>query len=308
MNFLTIDYFITVARERSFTRAADRLYITQQTLSGHIAALEQELGSQLFVRHVPLELTYAGELFLEYALDCQTRHRSMRQMFSDLAHDQQGRLQVGISFTRGRAIMPGIIAAYQAQWPKMQVQLHEGTNDALYKKLANREVDLIVGYFPESLPGAVLEDFYQEELVMLASRSLLEERWGAQTAEHIDRIRRTGDLAALKSLPFLLNSENDLAGRLGRGLLTASGVPPNVMTLSDNLETLLDLCVRGSGVCFAPENLARTVLSEAQMAGLELFRFGDAARYMIQFGYLKQPHRWAMLDRFLECARTAMGL
>ncbi len=306
MNFLTIDYFITVARERSFTRAAERLFITQQTLSGHIAALEQELGSQLFLRHIPLELTYAGELFLEYALDCQTRHRSMRQMFSDLAHDQQGRLRVGISFTRGRAVMPGVIAAYQTRWPKMQVQLQESTNDLLSKMLTSREADLIIGYFPESLPGAVLEDFYQEELVMLVSRSLLEQHWGSQTEERIAHIRATGDLSAMKQFPFLLNSENDLAGRLGRGLLAASGVTPNVMTQSDNLETLLDLCVRGSGVGFGPENLARAVLTEGQMAGLEMFHFGEAARYTIQFAYLKQPHHWAMLQRFLDCARETL--
>lgn len=69
MNFLSMDYFIMVAKERSFTKAAKRLGITQQTLSAHIASLEREVGCDLFVRHVPLELTYAGETFLRYATD-----------------------------------------------------------------------------------------------------------------------------------------------------------------------------------------------------------------------------------------------
>ena len=64
MNFASMDYFIMVAREKSFTKAAQRLYITQQTLSAHIASIEKELGCSLFVRHVPLELTYAGQVFL----------------------------------------------------------------------------------------------------------------------------------------------------------------------------------------------------------------------------------------------------
>ena len=68
MNFSSMDYFVMVARERSFSRAAERLHITQQTLSAHIAKLEGELGTKLLVRSVPLELTYAGEVFLEYAL------------------------------------------------------------------------------------------------------------------------------------------------------------------------------------------------------------------------------------------------
>ena len=63
MNFSSMDYFVMVARERSFSRAAERLHITQQTLSAHIAKLEGELGTKLLVRNIPLELTYAGRCF-----------------------------------------------------------------------------------------------------------------------------------------------------------------------------------------------------------------------------------------------------
>ena len=60
MNFLSMKYFLMLAEERSFTKAAERLHITQQTLSAHVAALERETGAKLFVRHVPLELTDSG--------------------------------------------------------------------------------------------------------------------------------------------------------------------------------------------------------------------------------------------------------
>ena len=64
MNFLTIHYFLTLVGERNFTRAAERLHVTQQTLSGHIAMVEREVGMKLFIRHVPLELTDGGEVFI----------------------------------------------------------------------------------------------------------------------------------------------------------------------------------------------------------------------------------------------------
>ena len=70
--------------ERSFSRAAERLHITQQTLSAHIAKLEGELGAKLLVRSIPLELTYAGEVFLEYALDFQRRASSLEREFQDI--------------------------------------------------------------------------------------------------------------------------------------------------------------------------------------------------------------------------------
>ena len=57
MNFTSLGYFEVLARERNFTRAAEKLHITQQSLSSNIAKLENELGCQLIVRHVPLEIT-----------------------------------------------------------------------------------------------------------------------------------------------------------------------------------------------------------------------------------------------------------
>ena len=67
MNFHSLDYFLMLAREKNFTRAAEALHITQQSLSSHIAGLEKELGCTLLVRRTPLELTYAGRTFLRYA-------------------------------------------------------------------------------------------------------------------------------------------------------------------------------------------------------------------------------------------------
>ncbi len=58
MNFSSMEYFVALARERNFTWAAEQLHITQQSLSTHVAGLEKELGCQLLIRHVPLELTY----------------------------------------------------------------------------------------------------------------------------------------------------------------------------------------------------------------------------------------------------------
>ena len=101
MNFSSMDYFVMVARERSFSRAAERLHITQQTLSAHIAKLEGELGTKLLVRNIPLELTYAGEVFLEYALDLQRRVSSLEREFQDISENQRGLLRIGITYTRG---------------------------------------------------------------------------------------------------------------------------------------------------------------------------------------------------------------
>ena len=147
MNFLSMKYFTTVARERSFTKAAGQLHITQQTLSAHIAAVEHELGCALLIRHVPLELTYAGQVFLRYAADFQKRYSAMEQEFSDISAEEKGILRVGIAYTRGRTIMPELIAEYQKIYPKIEVRLIEATNDVLQQKLLNGEFDMAIANF-----------------------------------------------------------------------------------------------------------------------------------------------------------------
>lgn len=175
MNFLSMDYFLMTAEKRSFTKAADALHITQQTLSTHIANLEQELDCKLFVRHVPLELTYAGEIFRQYAADFQKKYRAMQHEFADLNKNEQGVLRIGISFTRCHAIMPGIITEYQRRFPHMEIQVIENANTGLQKDLMEHKIDLAIAKFPDSLPGITLTDFYEEEVVLLLADSLFRE-------------------------------------------------------------------------------------------------------------------------------------
>ena len=175
MNFLSMDYFLMTAEERSFTKAADALHITQQTLSTHIANLEQELDCKLFVRHVPLELTYAGEIFWQYAADFQKKYRAMQHEFADLTKNEQGILRIGISFTRCHAIMPAIITEYQRRYPHMEIQVIENANSGLQKDLMEHKIDLAIAKFPDFLPGITLSDFYEEEVVLLLADSLFHE-------------------------------------------------------------------------------------------------------------------------------------
>ena len=108
-----MEYFTVLAQERSFTRAAERLHITQRSLSSHIAGMEKELGSQLLVRRVPLELTYAGEVLLRYATDIQKLRNDMQREFCDISQRQRGILRVGAAPMRGQMFLPQTLALFQ---------------------------------------------------------------------------------------------------------------------------------------------------------------------------------------------------
>lgn len=301
VNFNSPEYFIVLAREGSFTRAADALHITQQSLSSHIAGLEAELGCTLVVRRTPLELTYAGRTFLRYAESLRQTQQAMQREFCDISENQKGELRIGIAYTRGRAIMPHLIPAFQRSYPNVAIKLLEGSNDALQKALRSGDVDLAIAAFPHPLPGVILEDYYLENIVLCLSDELLR-HCGLDLNAHRSGIA-AGDLSPLRECPFVLGSAEDIAGRIGRELLRASGVSPISRATSENVETLLALCAQGVGACFCPENLLQTALSPAQLARLHILPLCPEASYPICFGYLKRSYQWSMISEFIRIAR-----
>lgn len=320
MNFLSMDYFVTLAQERNFTRAAEKLHITQQTLSAHIAALEKEAGSPFFVRHAPLELTYAGRVFLRYAQDFRKSVRSLQQELNDIALEEKGELRIGTAPVRERALLPELITRFLKKHPHIRFVLTEATNQVLQEKLLNGEIDIAVASFPKTVPGVELIPYYEEEFVLLVSERLLGQtrssaqggstaerrqppRSGAQQGDLDIPLRITKDLpAAIKACPFLLNSKHSIAGRIAWNLFRQNGFRPDIRIESDNMETLLELCAAGNGAMICSEMLARKALTESQLAAMRIIPFAEPVRYTIFLGCRKEPHRWRILDSFIQTA------
>lgn len=306
MNFTSLSYFEVLAHERNFTRAAHKLHITQQSLSTAISKLETELGCQLFVRHVPLEITYAGKVLLRYARSFREEQAVMMQEFSDISQNQHGVLRIGATYTRGRVIMPDIIAAFQQRYPAIRINLVEDTNDALRRKLIEADIDIAVANFPQNLPGLVIEEFYREEVVILAARELVRSLYGNNADERVRRFEE-GDWGALADCPLILNSANDIGGHIERSLFKRAGIAnPHIMATSTNAETLMALSLRGVGAFFCPETLARAALTNEELSTLYLLRLGDFARYPISFGYQQRSYQWSVINSFIDVARETI--
>ena len=301
MTLTSMDYFVMLARERSFTRAAEQLHITQQSLSTHIASLERELGCQLLLRRVPLELTYAGKVFLRYASEFQQNINAMRQEFCDITGNQKGVLRVGIAFTRGRTIMPELIDVFQQNYPNISIELEEASNEALHRNVLNGEIDLAIANFPHALQGIELQDFYKEEVVLLVSKKLISNLYGENAGQIMANVQ-AGNLSVLNSCPVVMGNSADIAAKIGLAAIHEANIHPPVKAKSDNVETLLALCLRDVGACFCPENLARATLSDEQLEMLNLVRLGENGKYQIRFGYLRQSYQWSILSEFINTA------
>ena len=307
MNFASMEYFTVLAQERNFTRAAERLHITQQSLSSHIAGMEKELGSQLLVRRVPLELTYAGEVLLRYAADFRKFRIDMQREFCDISQRQKGILRVGAAPMRGQMVLPRTIALFQESYPNISIELAEGSNDELHQMLLRGSIDIAIAEFPEVPSGSIrLTDFYLEENVLLIGKELFAKCF-EYDAEECEKRFHAEDYSALRKCPFVLGGSEDIDGKIGRDVLKRAGIDnPVVTATSHNVGMLLQLCLNGVGACICPQKIVQRVLTPQQADSVWMFRLGAEAAYRIQFGCQVQSYQWSVIGQFIACAKTVV--
>lgn len=306
MNFSSMEYFTVLAQERSFTRAAQRLHITQQSLSSHIAGMEKELGSQLLVRRVPLTLTYAGEVMLRYATDFMKFHNEMQREFCDISQEQKGSLHVGAASARGQMILPKTIALFQESYPNISVELTEGSNGELQQKLVKGTIDLAIAELPENLPGIRLSDFYREKNVLVIEKGLFAKCF-TYDAEECRRRLLAGDYSELRKCPFVLGGIEDIDGRIGRDFLKGAGIDdPIVTATSHNVGMLLRLSLCGVGVCVCPQIIVQNMLTPQQADSIWIFELGAEAASLIRFGCQEQSYQWSVIEKFITYAKAVV--
>ena len=305
MNFQTMEYFRAIAAERSFTKAAARLHVTQQTLSAHIAGVERELGCTLIERGAPLRLTHEGETFLAYSERFEEELTGLRRSLAGDAREQAGTIRVGVAFTRGRVVLPQVIERFRAEYPNVSVEIAEDGNEGILEALAAGRTDLVMGVVARPMTGFETTPFYREQTVLLASKALLESC--GIDPEALQKPLSRSDLSPLESCPFIMNPPEDITGNLGLELVARAGFKPQVSASSRNMETLLALAMRGIGACIAPKNLLDATATPEQKRGLLSYDLGPKASYEISFCMPAATGRWHVIDEFVRIAREVQG-
>lgn len=145
MNLRSIEYFLLTAEEMNFTRAAERLYISQQALSSHIKRLEDEYGVRLFERKPALHLTLEGEQMAFYGKQILDSEKKMRAAFSDISVNCRAALKVGISRLRSNVFFTDIWKYYHPSHPNISIELIDGNSAYLDELLQAGKLDLYLG-------------------------------------------------------------------------------------------------------------------------------------------------------------------
>ena len=144
-------YVVAVAETRNFTRAAERCFVVQSSLSHRIASLERELGVKLFARSSRrVELTSAGAAFLAGARECLAAADRAAADAAAATGVVRGRLAVGVIVTTAAVDVPELLQRYRAQHPDVRVILRSGRSDELAAAIRNGDLDIAFLGLPES--------------------------------------------------------------------------------------------------------------------------------------------------------------
>lgn len=277
MNFTSLQYFLTTAQELNITKAASRLFISQQALSEHINKLERELNVQLFNRTRPMTLTYAGRQMSEYAARILSLEKQMSQAAWDISKNKRGELRIGMSHTCSRAILPHILPEYKRTHPLVDIKLTEGNSKHLETLLERAELDLMIGFAPFGIDNVTSMPLTDERLFLVAPKTLLMQYFGACYSAIVSECKRCLDMSLFKPMPFILLQEGNRTRTLIDMHMAASNFKPNIILETDNIETAYALAEKGMGFTAYPELYYWCLHSveRAEQSHVELFAMGE---------------------------------
>ena len=253
------EYFISIVQCGSLTKAAEKLYISQPSLSQYLKRLESNLGVELFDHgSSPLRLTYTGERYYHHVLQLQKMDKELLKEFQDIKNDVSGRLRLGIALWRGACLLPEVFPCFHKTYPEIEVELFEGRSNQLESALLHDNIDLAIMNLPHNLNyGKLTCERIIEEPILLAAPTT-----HPVIQELLQNCPYHGSypvapLNVLNQLPLIItkpgqNLTHEINYFLGRNQLE-----PEILMDTGNLTTAINLTARNVACTFVPAEGAK---------------------------------------------------
>lgn len=311
MNFLNLEYFLTAAEELNFTKAAKKLFISQQSLSSHISKLENDLGVELFNRTVPLTLTPAGKSLVKNAARIlDLKEQSVKEL-ADIKDFKRGDLFIGASHTRGRAFLPEILPYYNEKFPNINLHLLEGNSKELDAALLKGDVDLIIGMLPFNVENVEMVPLCNEEVLMVVPDNILVKYFPNNYKEVKQKLEKDMDITLLKDCPFLMVNAKNRVRIIADEMFNEKEIKPNIILETESIETVLALSVKGMGITFYPKTLMNNkdlIFDKNTITGVNLYHLKyNKTHGTLGIGYQKNRYVSQALKEFIELAKDKYG-
>ena len=242
MDIRTLRYFVEVVRQQSFTRAAEKLFVTQPTISKMLKNLEDELNSTLLIRDGrKLLLTDTGQVVFERGLVILDEFRQLEAELTDINHLNKGQLRLGIPPMVGM-MMAGPISLFRQRYPGVELKVSEFGGLTVQQAVMNGELDLAMTALPvEEESGLATLPLFSHPLCVLVPRS---GEWLEQTSVSPEQ---------LAAHPLLIYYVDFALSRQLMHLFNQHNVKPRIAVRSGQWDFLAAMVQAGVGVAILPE-------------------------------------------------------
>jgi len=305
------EYFMTIAELGSITKAAEKLYVSQPSLSQYVKRLENELGVVLFDRKSsPLTLTYAGEKYYDSVKQVMRIEDGVIREFEEINSEIRGKLRLGVALWRGACLLPEVFPQYHSKYPAVELELTEGRSIQLINALRNDAIDIAVMNLPHTIDYShLICDVIQEERILLAAptyhpavQKLLSEKEG--NTEDAGELP-IAPIALVNELPVILTKEGQNLTHEVRFAFNRHRLDPEILLETGNLTTGINLVVEGMGCAFVPEGGAKICTHPGLVT---FFRTDDdEMKWPLAAVYRKDAYLSRMARLFIEELRNSLS-
>ncbi|TAE54207.1 MAG: LysR family transcriptional regulator [Oscillatoriales cyanobacterium] len=286
-------YFIAVAEELNFTRAAERLHMAQPPLSQQIQHLEAELGFQLFRRTKrTVVLTEAGQVFFEESQKILLQVDRAIQLGKQTSRGELGQLTVGFVSSAAHNVVPAILQAFRTRCPAVKLELHELTTNEQLQRLRFGRIDIGFVRPPIEEDGINSEIVFREPLIV------------ALPETHYLADRAVVELRELSAEPFILFPRSLAPGLYDPivSLCLQEGFSPIAGQEAIQMQTIISLVAAEMGVAIVPASM-----QNFQRTGV-VYKHLQEPSPIVSIALIWRDNPTPAVQRFLQTARDLSSL
>lgn len=306
--FVWKKYVYEVYKERSFTKAAQNLYISQPSLSARIKKIEEIVGEPLFDRSTtPLQLTEVGKVYIEAAEEITQIEQRVENYINDLAGLKTGNLAVGASTLFAAYVVPSLITQFNQKFPDVHIQLIEGNTAELEEMLGSNALDFVIdNYHYDSI--LYNKELYCEENILLAvpKHFAINEELGMyqlsykniKNKNYLNQKYPAVPLGRFADLPFIMLTQGNDTRTRGDRLCRNVGFKPNIV---------LEFNQQSTAYMASSTQLGATFISDILVSQLPTFENlvyykldGEEAKRKVFFYYKTHKYKTRVMEEFVR--------
>lgn len=260
-------YVKTIAEEKSITQAANKLFLTQPSLSKCIKKIESSLGTKLFKRtSTGLILTYAGEKYYQFAVEILKKYDDFKIEITDINNLKKGLVRIGITRFLATYLLPIILPKFKQRCPNIDINIFEDNSTELEKALSYGKLDFAIMH---TIPGQEESnhqniDFYplsKDPFLLAISKNHNLSTYSVK----VEGLKYPKiDLTLFADEPFIMISLNQRIRQVTDMIMKIADIKPHVILTTKNYETARRLTCEGIGITFVPELYSQIFISNKQ--------------------------------------------